>query len=261
MSSPEKKKKFPVGIVETLWDLNLELAYLRPNYFSPDLSVLELQGVKKGEKYAILRFVKWNANHDLGHTGIAPENKIKAVQEFAKHARVFISSESELPAELESFKIKIPPEKMHDALAFSALLYGESATMASECAVLGTPAIYLDDFGRGYTNEEEQKYGLVFNFTESQEDQGLSIEKGIELLTTPGLKQVWQRRRQKLLNDKIDVTNFMVWFVENYPDSVRIMQANPDFRSNFNAANGAPQVLRHHPGSLPSKTEATYPEY
>ncbi len=149
MSSPEKKKKFPVGIVETLWDLNLELAYLHPNYFSPDLSVLELLGVKKGEKYAILRFVKWNANHDLGHTGITPENKIKAVQEFAKHARVFISSESELPEELESFKRKIPPEKMYDALAFSALLYGESATMASECAVLGTPAIYLDDFGQG----------------------------------------------------------------------------------------------------------------
>lgn len=54
-----------------------------------------------------------------------------------------------MPAELESFKRKIPPEKMYDALAFSALLYGESATMASECAVLGTPAIYLDDFGQG----------------------------------------------------------------------------------------------------------------
>jgi len=77
MSSPEKKKKFPVGIVETLWDLNLELAYLHPNYFSPDLSVLELLGVKKGEKYAILRFVKWNANHDLGHTGITPRTRLR----------------------------------------------------------------------------------------------------------------------------------------------------------------------------------------
>ena len=41
------------------------------------------------------------------------------------------------------------------------------------------------------------------------------LKKGIELLTTPGLKQVWQRRRQELLEDKIDVTNFMVWFVEH----------------------------------------------
>jgi len=150
---------------------------------------------------------------------------------------------------------------MHDALAFSTLLYGESATMASECAVLGTPAIYLDDFGRGYTDEEEQKYGLVFNFTEAQEDQRLSIEKGIELLKTPGLKYDWQKRRQKLLEDKIDVTDFMVWFVENYPDSVRIMQANPDFHSNFNMANRDPQVLRHDHCPLPSKTEAAYPEY
>lgn len=55
----------------------LELAYLHPNYFSPDLSVLELLGVKKGEKYAILRFVKWNANHDLGHTGITPRTRLR----------------------------------------------------------------------------------------------------------------------------------------------------------------------------------------
>ena len=55
---------------------------------------------------------------------------------------------------------------MDDAIASASLLYGESATMASEAAVLGVPAIYLDNTGRCYTREEEEKYGLVFNFTE-----------------------------------------------------------------------------------------------
>ncbi len=31
-----------------------------------------------------------------------------------------------------------------------------------------------------------------------------------------------------MLADKIDVTAFMVWFVENYPASVKVMQENPD---------------------------------
>ena len=65
----------------------------------------------------------------------------------------------------------MPPEEMHTLLYYATLLYGESATMASEAAVLGTYAVYLDDVGRGYTDEEESKYGLVFNFTESIEDQ------------------------------------------------------------------------------------------
>jgi len=36
-----------------------------------------------------------------------------------------------------------------------------------------------------------------------------------------------------MLNDKIDVTGFMVWFVENYPESKRIMLANPDYQFRF----------------------------
>ena len=30
-----------------------------------------------------------------------------------------------------------------------------------------------------------------------------------------------------MLKEKIDVTGFMVWFVEHYPESVRIMREDP----------------------------------
>ena len=98
---------------------------------------------------------------------------------------------------------------------------------------LGTPAIYLDNVGRGYTDEQEKKYGLVFNYTESLEDQEKSIQKGIELLQTPNLKQKFQTRRQKMLSEKIDVTAFMVWFIENYPESVSVMREKPGFQNRF----------------------------
>ena len=211
----------------------MELCYLHPNYFTPDPSILKILGVNKNEKYVIMRFVAWNASHDVGHSGLSLEMKRKAVKELSKYAKVFISSEGDLPEDLKKYQIKIPPERMHDALAFATLLYGESATMASECACLGTPAIFHDNNGRGYTDEEEKKYGLVFNYSESLEDQEKSLQKALELLNTPNLKQEWQKRRKKMLSDKIDVTAFMVWFVENYPESAKIMKENPDYQYRF----------------------------
>ncbi len=60
------------------FDSYQELFYLHPNYFVPDNSVLKDLGVKKNERYVIVRFVDWNAHHDVGHKGISNENKIKS---------------------------------------------------------------------------------------------------------------------------------------------------------------------------------------
>lgn len=206
-----------------------ELTYLHPNYFNPDPSIFKLLKIKEDEKFFIMRFVSWDASHDIGHSGLSLEMKRKAVKELSKYARVFISSEGELPEDLKPYQIRIPPEKMHDVLAFATLFIGEGATMASECAVLGTTALYINSIEVGYCTEEEEKYGLIYNFRKSK---GV-IEKALELFNTPNLKQVWQKHRQKMLANKIDVTAFMVWFVENYPESVKIMKENPDYQYNF----------------------------
>jgi len=212
---------------------NHELAYLHPNRFKPDPGVLDLLGVKPSEPYVVLRFVGWHASHDFGHHGLHPENKLKVVQEFNRFARVFISSEKPLDAELSTYKLPTPPERAHDVIAFSSLVYGESATMASEAAVLGVPAIYLDNTGRCYTREEENKYGLVFNYNESEDDQQRSIEKGIELLSTSSEREDWIQKRIKLLQDKIDVTSFLIWFVENWPGSYDIMKKDAGYSRRF----------------------------
>jgi uncharacterized protein len=210
-----------------------ELSYLHPNVFKPSETVLFNLKIGAEEKFVILRFVSWSASHDLGHKGFSLNNKLRVVKEFSKYARVFISSEIPLPPELREYRFPLTPEYMHDAIAFSSLMFGESATMASEAAVLGVPGIYLDNTGRYYTREQEEKYGLVFNYTESEEDQIKAIEKGIELLSGKEIKKDWQQRRSKMLADKIDVTAFLVWFVENFPESFKIMKENPDFQKSF----------------------------
>lgn len=210
-----------------------ELLYLHPKKFAPNKSVLSKLGVNENEKYIILRFVSWNASHDYGHKGISNENKLKAINEFKKYGKVFISSEEELSHEFENYRIRISPHEMHDAMAFASLIFGESATMVSEGVCLGVPGIYLDNTGRYYTKEQEDKYGMCFNYSESLEDQEKAIQKGIELLKIDNLKEIWQNKREVLFEDSIDVSAFLVWFIENYPESARIMKENLDYQYNF----------------------------
>ena len=194
-----------------------ELAYLHPNYFTPNPTVLDEIGLTEDDTFIILRFVSWDASHDVGHSGI--QNKVELVQELEKYGRVLITSEGKLGDGLENYQIKVSPEKMHDLLYYATLLYGESATMASECAVLGTHAIYCDFAGRGYTDEEEKKYRLVFNFKLDMDSIKNSLKKAVELLDVNNLKSIGGKKREILLKDKIDVTAFMVEFIENYPKS------------------------------------------
>lgn len=209
------KRKLPAGKTVTFRGV-FELAYLHPDYFSPDPGVLKILKVEKGEKFVLLRFVTHSALHDTGHKGMTLEMKRKVVRELQKSAKVFISSEEELPRGLKKFQIRVPPEKLHDVLFYAALMFGESATIASESAVLGTPAVFIDDKGRGYTDELEEKYGLVFNFSDHAEDQQKALKKGTELLQTQHPERFWQAKRARLIEDYIDVTAFMTEFIESY---------------------------------------------
>lgn len=209
-----------------------ELAYLHPKRFEPNPTVIKELGLKDGEKYCILRFVSWEATHDINHKGISIENKRLIVDKLSKHLKVFISSEKQLPENLEKYKFPLPPESMHEALAFASLVYGESATMIAEGAMLGVPGVYLDNTGRLYTKELENDYGLVFNYSESELDQTKSINKALEFVSLNETEE-WKKKQSHMLSDKIDVTAFLVWFVENYPQSVRIMKENPNYQYRF----------------------------
>jgi predicted glycosyltransferase len=203
----------------------MELCYLHPNYFTPDPSILDLLGVKKDEKYVIMRFVSWEASHDIGHSGLSLEMKKKAVKELSKYARVFISSESELPEDLKPYQIKIPPERMHDALAFATLFVGESGTMSTECAVLGTPNIQIrhtlaPDKIPG-VHLELVKRGLKVLKQSDDIDGIISMSRAI-LDNYQVVKNGMTKNRDKLLMDYSDVTDFMCWFVENYPTSKKL---------------------------------------
>ncbi len=186
-----------------------ELAYLHPNRFSPDSDLLKDAGIDTGEPYSVIRFVSWKAMHDVKAKGYSPKDKLQLAQTLEEYGKVYITSEEPLPEEFEKYRLPLPPHQVHHLLAFARLFIGESATMASESAVLGTPFVYLDVVGRGYTDEQENRYGLGFNYRPWQVDY--SIEKAKELLSGNfKVSAPFKESHARMLAEKIDVTEFIV---------------------------------------------------
>lgn len=210
-----------------------ELAYLHPNRFTPDSSVLDEIGIKQGEKYFILRFNAFKAHHDAGVQGLSIENKRRVIDILKQHGKVFITTERNIDDEFKPYQLLISPEKAHSLMYYATMLVGDSQTMTSEAAVLGTPAIRCNTFVRriSYLEEEEFKYNLTYGFLPDNLDA--MFAKINELLALPDLKQEWQKRREAMLIEKIDVTAFFVWFIENYPESANIMRNDPDYQYKF----------------------------
>lgn len=189
-----------------------ELAYLHPRWFVPDPRVLSRFGLKPEDPFSIVRFVAWQSAHDMGDRGFSLPNKVRLVLELAQYGKVFVSSEAPMPDAIKPYASPIPIEQIHHYIAYATLVVGESATMASEAAVLGTPAIFVSPTGRGYTDVQEHTYGLVFNFKNTEQIKALDTVK--ELVERPYPKDYWQKKRQRLLKDCIDVTEWLVRLVE-----------------------------------------------
>ena len=210
-----------------------ELAYLHPNRFTPDTSVLCDAGVEEGEPYFILRFNAFKAHHDIGAEGLSIENKRRLVERLLARGKVFITTERDIDDEFKPYQLAVSPDRAHSLMYYATMFVGDSQTMTSEAAVLGTPAVKCNSFaGRlAVPNELEHKYGLCYSFLPDQQEAFFA--KIEELLAMPDLKGEWQIRRQRLLSDKIDYTSFLVWFVENYPQSKQTILDQLDYQSHF----------------------------
>ena len=213
----------------------LKLAYLHPHVFMPDSAIPAHYSIDVTKPYFLLRFSGLRAYHDTGINGISTEVAQKVIELLKPYGKIYITSERELEFDLEQFRLHINPLDIHHVMAYAKMYVGDSQSMAVEAAMLGIPGLRFNDFvGKkkiGVLEELEHEYNLTYGIG-SHEPEKL-YEKIKELLSMPNLKEEWQRRRKKMLADKIDVAAFLTWFIENYPESVKTMQQNPDFQKNF----------------------------
>ncbi|MFC4437936.1 MULTISPECIES: DUF354 domain-containing protein [Natrialbaceae] len=187
-----------------------ELAYLHPNWFTPDPAAPP--GLEPADgPLVVLRLVSWNAAHDVGRRGVAGlERVIAGLERFG--ATVRITAEGELPPTLAARRTDVPVHQMHDLLARADLFLGESATMAIESCLLGTPALYVSDLRAGVLEELEARYRLL-RWLSRGALPGEIVAHARELLRTS--ESTWAKRRRRVLAEKIDTTAFIVDVVED----------------------------------------------
>jgi predicted glycosyltransferase len=191
-----------------------QTAYLHPNHYTPDRSVLQALGVSEGERYFIVRFVAMVASHDLGEGGLPAEAKRALIDKLLLRGRVFVSSEGALPDDLKALKFPLSPDRLHDALAFADMLVGDSQTVAAEAAVLGTPSLRVSSWtGRlAYLTELEQRYGLTFAYR--PENASELMNHVDRWLAAASLRQSLAGNHARLLAEKVDVADWFVNFLE-----------------------------------------------
>jgi predicted glycosyltransferase len=201
-----------------------ELAYLHPNHFTPDPSIKKELALNDTDKYAILRFNGFDAVHDIGRTGFSLRDKYALVENLKPYLKVLISSEVELPGDLQQYAINISYQRIHHALYYADLLIADTGTMATEASVLGTPTIMCLSNYKEFGNfvELENDYDLMYAFSNSN----LAIKKALELVQEPDLKTKWRNKRSKLLEDKIDLTSFTVDLISRWPESFNELKAS-----------------------------------
>ena len=207
----------------------IEGLYLHKNYFKPNSQIKNDLHLKENEEYVIIRFVSWTAHHDHGHSGLDNQTKRDLINVLKSKYKVFISSESELPEEFKQYQIDISAEKMHDVLAYASIFIGESATMASESALLGTSAVYINSLPlMGYL-KLEQDSGLLKHFESSE-----GVVKYVsELIKDPNLKSIAKKKTEAMQKHFINPTKFLIWFIENFPKSKTIMKKNSEYQNKF----------------------------
>ncbi len=207
------------GIKHKRFNGFFEDCYLHPSVFHPDKNIVSSLGINVVLPYFILRFVGWNANHDINNFGFSNAEKIELVNILNKRGRVYISSENELPLKLESYKLKIPASKIHHVLHFANLYIGDSQTMATEAALLGTPSIRYNSFvgPNDMTNfiVLENVYGLLKNFGNYND-----VKKCIDdIMEKPDCKNNGLRKRKNYYsvigNPNKNIQNIIQEYIES----------------------------------------------
>lgn len=214
----------------------MKLAYLHPGRFKADKSVKSKY--ISVEKFCLIRMSKLAAHHDIGIRALNVEfiqNIIQSVE--SRGFLVYLSTEGKVPDSLMKYELKVKPEDIHHVMAFASLLISDSQSMSVEAALLGVPSVRISDFaGRISVLEElEHKYGLTFGYKIDQKE--LIMTKINELLDNVGNSVLFKQRKEKMLLEKIDVSAFLIWFIEEYPQSVQTIRVNPDYQNRFIVRN------------------------
>jgi predicted glycosyltransferase len=187
------------------------LAYLHPNVFQPSQDVLTELGLEPGERFSVLRLVAHDASHDRRAAGIDAEARRRIMELLSSHGRVFVSCEGRVPADVADHLLPARTEHLHSVLAAASIVVGDSQTITTEAALLGTSAVRISTWASvaSHLTELETRYGLISSYAPAQIDEALA--RMASLLDDPAAHDHLSSARARLLEEKVDLT---AWYYD-----------------------------------------------
>ena len=157
----------------------------------------------------------------------------EAFSEEPFHCGYMDTTESQRILQYQRYTYEDYVQETKKRYSFAKIFISDSQTMTSEAGFLGTPFIRFNDFvGKiASLNELELDYKMGYGIKASEPDS--LFEKVKELLKNSNLRDEWQKRRQKMLSDTINLSSYFTWFFENYPESVKTVNKDPDYQLRF----------------------------
>jgi uncharacterized protein len=209
----------PLGDKQRRYKGYHELSFLHPARFTPRPEVLAKLSVNGGPslaagggrspapgEYVVIRTSAWNTLHDIGESGLGKTFDTVMREVLARYSVYVVPEGGKIAPEWARYKLSVPPEDYHDVLAFARLVITEGASTASEAACLGVPSVYINTTRRGYLEDQERRYRLVFNYTNAD----LAARRVTELLANPPSADDLRAARARLIDEHVDVTRYVV---------------------------------------------------
>jgi hypothetical protein len=155
--------------------------------------------------------VAHDASHDRKARGIGGTAARRIIELLERYGPVFISGEGHLDSEFAERRLTARPELIHEVLAEASVVVGDSQTIATEAALLATPAVRINTWVHSspHLTELEEQYGLAFSY--SPEDHDAALMRLEDLLEDEDTPAQWVRRRERMLEDKVDLTE---WYMD-----------------------------------------------
>jgi predicted glycosyltransferase len=204
--------------------------HLHPNQFQPDITKI---GELKNETYFFIRTVSATSTHDVGKRGISDDLLRKIITKLKPIGKIVLNSERQLPDDLQQYVLDFHKNDVSHYVAHCKLFISDSTTMCAEAAMLGIPAVEIDDWYSDFKQyfELNEKYNLLFGFGVDEENK--IFNKIDEIINLKNSFDEFQIRRKKMLKEKIDASNFLIWMLTDYPNSVNSFFNNRSIQQKF----------------------------
>ncbi len=190
------------------------IAYLHPKYFKINNNITKKYNLNDKNNLIILRLISWSATHDFFHKSIFQRNNdLKDfINQLRKYGDILFSREGFKPCLITSKgKINISSSDFHHFLNIADLFIGEGGTSAEEAVLLGTPVIYISTLLTSYLIELHKKYRMVYFSTNIEN----LLEKVKKIFSIPNRREIYNARKHRILNEKIDLTEFIIKTITN----------------------------------------------